>query len=67
MGQENVKVNPKPSAPRGLEAICFPGYRSKITNYNTQITNNIKIINSNELTISITYWMYRRHFICFEF
>jgi hypothetical protein len=44
-----------------VKAICFPGYGTKIQNYNTQITNNIKITNSNDQTISITYWMPLRH------
>jgi hypothetical protein len=58
-----------------IEAICFPGHGTKIPNYNTQITNNIKIANSNtgasacaarDQNISIAYWMFHRHF-CFEF
>jgi len=50
-----------------IEAICFPDYDAKIPNYNTQITNNIKNINPNNQTISITYWMPLRHSTCFEF
>ena len=50
-----------------IEAIYFPGYSSKITNHNIQITNNIKITNTNDQNISITYWIIRRHSICFEF
>jgi hypothetical protein len=38
-----------------MEAICFPGYGTKIPNHNTQITNNIKITNSNDQNITITY------------
>ena len=38
-----------------MEAICFPGYGIKIPNHNTQITNNIKITNSNDQNITITY------------
>jgi len=34
-----------------IEAICFLGYGTKITNHNTQITNNIKITNSNDQNI----------------
>jgi len=33
--------------PVQIEAICFPGFVTKISNHNTQITNNIKITNSN--------------------
>jgi uncharacterized alkaline shock family protein YloU len=62
--QGNVKVNPMLIQ---IEAICIPGYGAKISNYNTQITNNIKNTNSNDQTISITYWMSLRHFSCFEF
>ena len=50
-----------------IEAIYFPGYGSKIPNHNIQITNNIKITNTNDQNISITYWIIRRHSICFEF
>jgi len=34
-----------------IETICFSGYCIKITNYNTQISNNIKIENSNDKTV----------------
>jgi hypothetical protein len=61
--------NPFISLPRGTsestptdiqkEAIYFPGYGSKIPNRNTQISNNIKIKNSNDQNISTTYWMSR--------
>jgi hypothetical protein len=50
-----------------IEAIYFPGFVTKISNHNTQITNNIKITNSNDQNILITYWMSHRHSICFEF
>jgi len=50
-----------------LEAICFPGYGTKIPNHNTQISNNIKIPNFNDQNISTTYSMSRGHSICFEF
>ncbi len=50
-----------------IEAIYFPGYSSKNPNHNIQITNNIKITNTNDQNISITYWIIRRHAICFEF
>ena len=45
----------------------FLGYKFKIPNHNTQISNNIKIPSSNDQNISITYLMSRCHFICFEF
>jgi len=38
-----------------IEAICHLGYGTKIPNHNTQITNNIKITNSNDQNITITY------------
>jgi len=41
------------------EAIYLPGYSTKIPNRNTQIKNNIKIKNSNDQSITITYWMSR--------
>ena len=34
-----------------IEAICISGYCSQITNYNTQISNNFKIENSNDKTV----------------
>ena len=52
----------KRQSQRGLsqiEAIYLPGYGTKIQNHNTQITNNIKITNSNDQNIRVTYWMFR--------
>jgi len=38
-----------------MEAIPFPGCGTKTPNFNTQITNNIKITNSNDQNISFIY------------
>jgi hypothetical protein len=50
-----------------IEAIYFPGYGTKTPNLKTQITNNIKIPNSNDQNISITYSIHCDCSICFEF
>ena len=42
-----------------IEAICLAGYLTKIPNYNTQITNNIKITNSNDQNITLTHRSFR--------
>jgi len=39
------------------EAIYLPECAPKIPNHNNQITNNIKVTNSNDQDISITVWM----------
>jgi len=38
-----------------MEAIPFLGYGTKNPNYNTQITNNIKITNSDDQNVSVIY------------
>ena len=51
-GQGNVKVAAK--------LLILGAYGNfKIPNHNTQITNNIKITNSNDQNITLTYWMSR--------
>jgi hypothetical protein len=42
-----------------IETNYLPEYGTKIPNHNTQITNNIKITNSNDQNITATYWIAR--------
>ena len=49
------------------EVICFYEYGKEVPNDNTQIPNNIKIINLNDQNIWSFYSKSRGHFICLEF
>jgi len=56
-----------PVKSKDLLDLVMPHHRKTDTINKTQITNNIKITNHNDQTISIPYLMSRRDFICFEF
>jgi hypothetical protein len=49
-----------------IVAIYLAEYSTKNPNHNTQISNNIKITNSNVQDMTNTYWM-SPGFICLEF